>query len=94
MQELPPLICAHGGDAAGAGAPPNTIRAFQAAVKNGFRCVEVDVALSMDGHPVVLHSRELEQLQGRSGLQVSSFRACPGSNASPCHPLPCLAVLV
>ena len=33
------MVCAHGGDAALA--PPATMRAFQAAIQGGFRCVEV-----------------------------------------------------
>ena len=39
MQEVPPMVCAHGGDAALV--PPATMRAFLAAIDGGFRCVEV-----------------------------------------------------
>ena len=37
------MVCAHGGDAAQA--PPNTMRAFRAAVAGGVRCVEVCLTL-------------------------------------------------
>ena len=57
-----PVVCAHGGDASAA--PPNTARAFQAAADAGVRCVEVDAALTRDGHLVVLHSRDLARLLG------------------------------
>ena len=33
------MVCGHGGDAAQA--PPNTMRAFRAAVDGGVRCLEV-----------------------------------------------------
>lgn len=33
------MVCAHGGDAAQA--PPNTMRAFRAAIDGGHRCIEV-----------------------------------------------------
>ncbi len=33
------MVCAHGGD--NAQAPPNTMRAFRAAVDGGVRCLEV-----------------------------------------------------
>ncbi len=33
------MVCGHGGDAAQA--PPNTMRAFRAAVDSGVRCLEV-----------------------------------------------------
>lgn len=39
MQSRPPLVCAHGGDVAAA--PPNTARAFAAAIEAGADCVEV-----------------------------------------------------
>ena len=38
-QEAPPMVCAHGGD--NAQAPPNTMRAFRAAIDGGVRCLEV-----------------------------------------------------
>ena len=38
-QETPPMVCGHGGDAAQA--PPNTMRAFRAAMDGGVRCLEV-----------------------------------------------------
>ena len=71
------MICAHGGNAPGAGAPPNTLPAFRAAISAGFSCVELDVAATMDGHLVVLHVRELDQLLGdRAGLQACRFACC------------------
>jgi hypothetical protein len=70
----PPVVCAHGGDAA-SDAPPNTSRAFQAAIDAGSRCAEVDVARTRDGTLVVLHQRELRKLLGRDRDGSSTGRA-------------------
>lgn len=60
LQEAEALICAHGGD--GAKAAPNTVEGHKHAVAAGFRCSEVDVALTSDGHLVSVHARELQTL--------------------------------
>lgn len=54
------IICAHGGD--GAKAAPNTVEGHTHAVAAGFRCSEVDVAMTSDGHLVSVHARELSTL--------------------------------
>lgn len=54
------MICAHGGD--GAKAAPNTVEGHKHAVAAGFRCSEVDVALTSDGRLVSVHTRELSAL--------------------------------
>lgn len=54
------LICAHGGD--GAKAAPNTVEGHKHAITAGFRCSEVDVALTSDGRLVSVHARELSLL--------------------------------
>lgn len=52
MQTRPPLVCAHGGDSSDA--PPNSADAFQAALRAGVDCVEIDVARTADNHLVRL----------------------------------------
>jgi len=58
-----PLIIAHRG--ASAHAPENTLPAFQMAIDVGADGVELDVRLSKDGIPVVVHDRNLKRLAGR-----------------------------
>lgn len=45
--------------------PENTLPALQAAVEAGARWVEVDVQLSQDGVPVLLHDADLVRVAGR-----------------------------
>jgi glycerophosphoryl diester phosphodiesterase len=59
-----PLIIAHRG--ASAQAPENTVAAFQIAIEAGADGVELDVRLSKDGVPVVVHDRNLKRLAGRA----------------------------
>lgn len=63
MTEKPTLV-AHRGLAANW--PENTLPALQAAVAAGARWVEVDVQLSADGVPVLLHDADLVRVAGRS----------------------------
>src|SRR4051794_14974307 len=58
-----PLIIAHRG--ASAHAPENTLAAFQMAIDVRADGVELDVRLSKDGIPVVVHDRNLKRLAGR-----------------------------
>lgn len=58
-----PLIIAHRG--ASAHAPENTLSAFQMAIDAGADGGELDVRLSKDGIPVVVHDRNLKRLAGR-----------------------------
>ena len=59
-----PLVIAHRG--VSAHAPENTLAAFQMAIDVGADGVELDVRLSKDGVPIVVHDRNLVRLAGRS----------------------------
>jgi len=61
-----PFLWAHRGDSAWA--PENTIAAFAAAVESGADGIELDVHLSSDGIPVVIHDETLERTTDGSGL--------------------------
>ena len=54
-----PLVIAHRG--ASAEAPENTIAAFELALAQGADAIELDVHLSRDDHPVVIHDGTLER---------------------------------
>ncbi|MBO0687159.1 MAG: glycerophosphodiester phosphodiesterase [Candidatus Dormibacteraeota bacterium] len=54
-----PWLVAHRGDAFGA--PENTLVAFELAAATGADAVELDVQLSKDGVPVVIHDRYLDR---------------------------------
>ena len=60
-----PLVIAHRG--ASADAPENTIAAFELALEQGADGIELDVHLSADGHPVVIHDFTLERTTNGSG---------------------------
>ena len=47
------------------GEQENSLQAFQAAKKNGFKMIECDVLLSHDLVPVVTHDPDLQRLHGR-----------------------------
>lgn len=57
-----PLIIAHRG--ASANAPENTIASFRRAIEIGADGVELDVRLSKDGVPVVVHDATLQRTAG------------------------------
>ena len=59
-------IIAHRG--ASAREPENTLRAFERAIDMGATMLEVDVHLSRDGHPVVIHDAELSRTTNGRGL--------------------------
>ena len=59
-------VIAHRG--ASAEAPENTLPAFQAAVRHGADAFELDVRLTADGAPVVIHDDTLDRTTDRSGL--------------------------
>lgn len=61
-----PLVIAHRG--ASAEAPENTIAAFELALLRGADGIELDVHLSRDDHPVVIHDFALERTTDGSGL--------------------------
>lgn len=62
-------IWAHRG--ASARQPENTIAAFAAAMEAGADGVELDVQLSADGVPVVIHDEKVDRTHGGSGWVVS-----------------------
>ncbi|MCP2637328.1 hypothetical protein K0817_012250 [Microbacterium sp. HD4P20] len=53
------FIASHRGGAANA--PENTLPAIAAALSSGFDYVEVDVALTLDGHPVLMHDATVDR---------------------------------
>lgn len=59
------LILAHRG--ASFDAPENTLAAFEAALQQGADGIELDVRLSADGVPVVIHDGRLERTTNGSG---------------------------
>jgi glycerophosphoryl diester phosphodiesterase len=61
-----PLIFAHRG--ASADAPENTLRAFGLALEQGADALELDVTLSADGVPVVIHDDTLDRTTNGRGL--------------------------
>ncbi len=61
---LPPIIAHRGASRA---APENTLAAFGRAADAGARAVELDVALTADGIPVVLHDETLKRTTNGKG---------------------------
>lgn len=61
-----PLVVAHRG--ASAVEPENTITAFEAAVRIGADFVELDVRLTADGVPIILHDADLSRSTDGAGL--------------------------
>lgn len=55
-------ITAHRGDSSEA--PENTIPAFEAAIESGADWIELDVGVTKDGVPVVLHDEDLQRVAG------------------------------
>ncbi|PYP90297.1 MAG: hypothetical protein DMF61_00895 [Blastocatellia bacterium AA13] len=66
MSKTRPLIIAHRG--ASGCAPENTLAAFQLAAPMGSDGVEMDVNLSADGRPVVIHDHRLNRTTNSAGL--------------------------
>jgi glycerophosphoryl diester phosphodiesterase len=62
----PPLIIAHRGSSALA--PENTLAAFGRAFDDGADGIELDVRLTSDGVPVVIHDATLQRTAGNRGL--------------------------
>lgn len=60
-----PLVIAHRG--ASGDAPENTIAAFELALEQGADGIELDVHLSADEHPVVIHDFTLERTTDGAG---------------------------
>ncbi|XP_027092627.1 glycerophosphodiester phosphodiesterase GDPD4-like isoform X2 [Coffea arabica] len=64
----PPLVCAHGGDSSKAF--PNTMDAYQTALRSQVDCIEIDVSRSLDGGLFALHDRDLQRILGNSTSRV------------------------
>ena len=62
-------IVGHRGNAAHA--PENTMESFRQALAGGAECVELDVRLSADGVPVVMHDPTLDRTTDAAGAVVS-----------------------
>lgn len=60
-----PLVCAHRG--ASAAVPENTMAAFAAALDEGVTAIELDVHLSADAVPMVVHDATLERTTSGGG---------------------------
>lgn len=63
------FIASHRGG--GATAPENTLPAISAALAGGFDYVEVDVALTADGHPVLMHDAKVDRTTNGTGRLAS-----------------------
>ena len=59
------VVIAHRG--AAAEAPENTLPAFEAAIRRGADAIELDVRLTADGAPVVIHDATLDRTTDRTG---------------------------
>ncbi|HBF31195.1 glycerophosphodiester phosphodiesterase family protein [Rhizobium sp.] len=70
MTFRPPFVqeqlIAHRG--ASAYAPENTLAAMREAKKRGARWVEIDVKLTRDGHPVIIHDDKVDRTTNGKGL--------------------------
>ncbi|MCS7207460.1 MAG: glycerophosphodiester phosphodiesterase [Dehalococcoidia bacterium] len=66
VRQRRPVVVAHRG--AMAFAPENTIAAFTLALEQGAEVIELDVHLSKDGIPVVIHDHTLERTTNGKGL--------------------------
>lgn len=60
-----PRVFAHRG--ASASAPENTLEAFHLALEQGAPYLEMDVHLSADGEPVIIHDNSVSRTTGRRG---------------------------
>ncbi|XP_022718177.1 glycerophosphodiester phosphodiesterase GDPD4 isoform X3 [Durio zibethinus] len=69
----PPLVCAHGGDSTNA--LPNTMSAYNFALRSQVDCIEIDVSRSSDGVLFALHDRDLQRISGNSTSKVGDLRS-------------------
>jgi glycerophosphoryl diester phosphodiesterase len=76
-------LVAHRGDARDF--PENTIPAFTSALELGLRFLELDVHMSADGVPMVIHDHELTRTTGRPGC-VFDMRARELVQIDACEP--------
>jgi len=64
-RQILPVVVAHRG--ASASYPENTLASFQGAIDAGADIVELDVRLSADGVPVIMHNAEVDATTDGSG---------------------------
>lgn len=84
-----PLIIAHRG--ASADAPENTITAFAVGAEQGADGIELDVQLSADGVPVVIHDNRVERTtNGQGAVSDLSLEALQALDAGDGRPVPTL----
>ncbi len=84
-----PLLIAHRG--ASADAPENTITAFALAVEQAADGIELDVQLSADGVPVVMHDKTVERTtDGRGALANLTLEQLQVLDAGDGRPVPTL----
>jgi len=71
------INCGHRG--ASSEAPENTLAAFELAIRQGATMLELDVQLSLDGYPVVIHDVTVERTTNGSGkvseMSLEALRA-------------------
>jgi len=85
---MPPTAWLHAHRGASADAPENTLAAFKLGIEQGADGIELDVQLSSDGVPVVIHDPTTGRTTGRQGLvrdldartitQLDTFHAWAG----------------
>ncbi len=84
-----PLIIAHRG--ASSDAPENTITAFALAVEQAADGIELDVQLSADGIPVVLHDSTVDRTtNGRGSVSKFTIEQLQSLDAGDGRPIPTL----
>ncbi|KMZ62146.1 putative Glycerophosphoryl diester phosphodiesterase, partial [Zostera marina] len=66
--QKPPLVCAHGGDPSNAF--PNTMEAYDYALRLHVDCIEIDISRSSDGVLFAIHDRELQKITGNDTAKL------------------------
>jgi len=81
--------------------PENTFASFDLAVKQGAGMLELDVHLTNDGAPVVIHDDTLERTTGRTGkvgekslAEIRNLNAAAKKENHPFEPIPTLEEVV
>jgi len=84
-----PLVIAHRG--ASASAPENSLSAFALAVDQGADAIELDVRLSSDGWPVVMHDATVDRTtNGRGAVSRLTVKQLHSLDAGDGRPVPTL----
>jgi glycerophosphoryl diester phosphodiesterase len=75
--------------------PENTLRAFERAIEMGATMLELDIHLSRDGHPVVIHDPELARTTNGSGhVGEMNLEQIKGLDAGAGEKIPTLAEVI